>query len=741
MNHEPGRLARRMTRPVTTWILSLVPVLLGIALIAFVPSAERDQQSQDSRPVDAQSTRALELAEELPASEGSVAIVLWTAESSTLDEATLADLEKQSTALLAEAAKSSDGTSPWKTSEAAPPGATPQGTSGTARAGLATADAKSEDGMPARGPLTASADGTAAFTIIPINATSSSQNVDEVMDLRDQLRADAPEGVDVVVTGPAAVQADLGQVFDGANFKLLAATALVVALLLIVTYRSPVLWLVPIVVVGIADRVAAVAATHVLKTFDVAWNESTIGILSVLVFGAGTNYALLLISRYRDELRKTDDRYEAMARAYGPTAEAVFASATTVVLGLLTLLLSVIPTTRGLGLACAVGIVIAAVFVMIALPASLLLFGRKLFWPVVPKVGEALAVDHDRSIWSRVGRTVALRPKTWVVGTVVLLAALAAGLTQVQSGLDTSEQFLETPEAITASERLGESFPAGTSDPITVITREDPAAVISSVREMGGISEARVTNSGEGVTRIDVTALTGPDSPETRQTVEDLREALADYDDTYVGGTTAQSMDEREGATRDRTVLMPLILGLVILALVVILRSVVAPLILVSTVLMTFAAAMGASWWVFTGLLGFDALDSSVPLLAFLFLVALGVDYNIFLITRAREEGRTHGVRAGILRALTSTGGVITSAGILLAAVFAVLGVLPLVVLAQLGVIVFIGVLLDTLLVRTILVPALVLTLGDKFWWPRRSGVAPAEPAVDEAGTATVAAG
>lgn len=655
----------------TAWLVALLPLLLAGALIGVLGEGERDASPTDTLPKGADSTIAAQLADELPAEDSSVAIVLWTAADGELSQDQLAALQDQPGAL----------------------------------------------GGPA--PLTPSEDGTAAIAVVPVQATSATQNADAVEELRDRLRADAPDGVDVAVTGPAAVQADLAAVFDGANTRLLLVTAGVVALLLVITYRSPVLWLVPLTVVGVADRLSAVVATQLMAATGIAWDESTVGILSVLVFGAGTDYALLLISRYRDELRRHDSRHEAMAFAVRRTAEAVLSSATTVVLGLLTLLLSLVPTTRGLGFACAVGVVIAATFVLVVLPAALVLFGRWVFWPRVPHVGESQLVD-TRSLWRRIGDRVAARPSAFIAGTLLLVVALSSGLLGIRTGLDNADQFLDKPEAISAAERLGESFPSGTSDPTEVLTKDDADDVLAAVTGTDGVASANITQQGAGITQIDAVLAADPGSSEAEATVERLRDAVGPFRSTHVGGTEATTIDERSGAERDQLVILPLILGLVLGALLLLLRAVVAPLLLVATVVATFAASLGVSWWLFTGLLGFDALDVGVPLLAFLFLVALGVDYNIFLVTRAREEAREHGTREGMLRALTATGGVITSAGILLAAVFAVLGVLPLVVLAQLGTIICIGVLLDTLVVRTVLVPALALRLGDRFWWPRR---------------------
>lgn len=660
----------------TAWLVALLPLLVAAALIVGLGEGERERTSLDNLPEGYDSTLGTELRDQLPEEDASVAVVLWTADEGELTRDAVAELGRQAEAL----------------------GAVPAGPTG---------------------PVTVAEDGTAAIAVVPVESTSATDNSDKVTELRDTLEADRPDGVTSQVTGPAAVVADLAAVFEGADTNLLLVTAGVVALLLLITYRSPILWLVPLTVVGLADRLSAVLATQVMAVLDVAWDESTVGILSVLVFGAGTDYALLLISRYRDELRRHESRHVAMSVAVRRTAEAVLSSATTVVLGLLTLLLSVVPTTRGLGLACAIGIVIAAAFVLLVLPAALVLFGRWVFWPRVPHVGEPALVDTD-SLWHKVGARVARRPAAFVTGTLVLLAVMAIGVFRIDTGLDQADQFLVEPEAISASERLGESFPAGVSDPAQVLTRDTPQEVLSTVEGVDGVGTAMITQEGNGIAQVDAVLTAEPSSDEARDTVLAIREAVEPFDDTHVTGTEATAIDEGESAQRDRQLILPLILALVLGALLLLLRAVVAPVLLVATVLATYAASMGVSWWLFTGPLGFEALDSGVPLLAFLFLVALGVDYNIFLVTRAREEAAEHGSRQGMLRALTATGGVITSAGILLAAVFAVLGVLPLVVLAQLGTVICIGVLLDTLVVRTVLVPALALTLGDRFWWPRR---------------------
>ncbi len=657
-------------------VVSLVVLGFGVLLIVGLGQATHVPAVDDQLPEGYDSTRVAQLQERLPAEDSSSAVVLFTGD---VDPSRVEELTGTVTGLDVDRVV-----------------------------------------VPEGGPVVIpSEDGRAAISILAVQSTSATAIADAVTDLRRQLEDRAPPGVRAEVTGPAAVQADLAAVFDGADFRLLAATASVVALLLVITYRSPVLWVVPLTVVGIADQAATVLATHTLAGLSLPWDESTTGILSVLVFGAGTDYALLLISRYRDELRSFEDRREAMRIALRRTSHAVLASSTTVVVGVLSLALSLFPTTRGLGVACAVGIVVAAFFALVALPATLVLFGRWVFWPKVPRLGTA-SLAEGRSLWRRVGDAVSRRTVRFVVGTLLLLGVLASGLTGVSLGLPTADQFLQKPEAISAGERLGEYFPAGSSDPATVMTRT-PDAAQTALGEVRGIDSVRPGDEADGWTELSVVLDDGPDSDAATRTVERMRGALADVDgQSYVGGTTAEAIDAGSAATRDRWVIFPVILVLVLGALVLLLRSVLAPVLLVLTVLATYVAALGASWWLFTGVFGFGGLDVGMPLLAFLFLVALGVDYNIFLVTRAWEETTGHGTRDGMLRALAATGGVITSAGVLLAAVFAVLGVLPLVVLAQLGVVICLGVLLDTLVVRTVLVPSLALLLGDRFWWPRR---------------------
>lgn len=547
------------------------------------------------------------------------------------------------------------------------------------------------------GPLIPNEEMDSAIVPVEVSSDSLLGNVDAVEELRTNAAEGLPDGVEAQVTGPAAIDADLSGVFEGANFTLLAVTAIIVAILLIVTYRSPVLWIIPLLVIGIADRVVATAYTWFLDAFGMVWNESTGGILSVLVFGAGTNYALLVISRYRDELTNYENRFEAMARAWKPTVETILASASTVVIGVLCLLVSLTPTTRALGTAAAFGIVIAFLFGAFVLPGVLVLFGRWIFWPQRPKVGDVTT----HRVFDAVGNQVAKRPGTILTTSLIFLGILCLGYFQITTGLTQSDQFIDKPESIAAAETLSDEFPDVSATPALVSTA-DPAEA-TELLEADGYT---VTES-DGLLQV------------SGGTTEELRSSLSGTD-AKVGGADAELYDTEQAAERDRMFIFPLVLGLVFVALIFLLRSLVAPAIMVASVLLTNVAALGLGWWVSSGLFGFERFDSTTPLYAFVFLVALGIDYTIFLVTRAREAATHEGTRSGILTALSATGGVITSAGILLAAVFAALGVLPLVVLAQVGIVICLGVLLDTLIVRSLVVPSIVRLLGEKFWWPAR---------------------
>ncbi|GAA2326641.1 MMPL family transporter [Dactylosporangium salmoneum] len=532
-----------------------------------------------------------------------------------------------------------------------------------------------------------------------------------------------PDGLTVQVTGGPAFARDIAAAFDGADVTLLVATAIVVAVLLLVTYRSPLLWLVPLAVIGAADQVVTQLLPWVARVAGQPTEGEVSGIVSVLVFGAGTDYALLLIARYREELRRTEDRLTALLTAVRAAAPAIAGSATTVVLALLTLLAAVLTTNRTLGAAAALGVVVALVFGLLVLPAALALLPRGVFWPFVPHAGSDDPAGTGP--WARLAEGVRRRPRAVLVASLVLLAGLAAGLAGTKVGLAQTEQFRTEVESATGAQTLARHFPAGAAEPVRVIVRSAAAGpAVAAARGVGGVARVeQPERSDDGtLTAFDVELTAGSGTSAADRTVRDLRAALAAVPaaEPLVGGEPAKDLDERDANLRDDLVVVPLVLAVVLLVLVALLRSLVAPLLLLATVVVSFAASLGAASLVLRHGLGIPALGTAVPLLAFLFLVALGVDYNIFLATRAREEAARVGTRDGTTRALATTGGVITSAGILLAAVFAVLGVLPVIVLTQIGVIVGIGVVVDTLLVRTLVVPALALLLGERFWWPAR---------------------
>ncbi|PZG21303.1 hypothetical protein C1I95_07655 [Micromonospora craterilacus] len=582
-------------------------------------------------------------------------------------------------------------------------------------------------------PPQLSPDGTVALIAVPLSATGGQDAVaGSVTRLRAELTA-LPADLTVEVTGAPAFTTDLTKVFEGADITLLAVTATVVALLLLVTYRSPLLWLVPLAIVAATEQVTLRALDTIIPAVGINFAGGAVtGIASVLVFGAATNYALLLIARYREELRREPDRFAAMRAALRRTAEPILASGGTVMLGVLTLLLSEQELNRALAVACATGILLAMASALLVLPAALVICGRGLFWPFVPTVGSA---GREGRIWGRLGAAVVRRPAPVAALATLLLAGLAIGGLGIRTGLSETEQFRVQPEAVAGAQTLARAFPAGTTQPIAVLTTPDAVpAVTAAATGVPGVASARPGPAGATVAQVDVVLDAEPGTAASDRAVEALRAAVAavpgsappapdgidELPGAVVGGTVAGTYDQASADARDLRLILPLILLLVGAVLVLLLRGLLAPVLLVLTVVASYFASLGGAWLLFDHVLGFPALDSGVPLLAFVFLVALGVDYNIFLVTRAREDARTAGTRDGMLSALRVTGGVITSAGIVLAAVFAVLGVLPLITLTQIGIIVCLGVLLDTLLVRTVVVPALAFLLGERFWWPGR---------------------
>jgi putative drug exporter of the RND superfamily len=696
------RVAAAVTSRLGAVLILLVTV--GLTALVFLTSpAQPDAEPGDGLPAGKQSTRVKELADRFASGRTDVAVVVYERRDAPLTDADRAAVERARTAL----------------------------------AGTAVAQ------VP---PAAIAEDGRAALLAVTLAGDAPSSEVDR---LREVVHAGGalPGGLSAQVTGGPAFGRDISAAFDGADVTLLVATASVVAVLLLITYRSPLLWIVPLVVIGAGDQVVAKLLPWVAGLVGERTDASVSGIVSVLVFGAGTDYALLLISRYREELRHTPHRREAMAVALRNAAPAVVASAGTVILALLTLLAAVLTANRTLGVAAAIGVGVALLFGLVVLPAALVSLPRGIFWPFVPRLGGD--DPTTKGVWSRVAHAVGRHPARVLAGAAVVLAVLATGLLGTSIGLAQTEQFRTEVESVTAQEALARHFPAGSSQPVTVIVAAGAAdRAVAAVKGLEGVAAVapRPERSDDGTLaklRVDLKDASGTTAAD--DAVRRIRAALAGGDSlALVGGAPAADLDKRDAYARDNTVVVPLVLLVVLLVLVLLLRSVVAPLLLLLTVIVSFAASVGAASLVLQHVFGIPALDAGVPLLSFLFLVALGVDYNIFLVTRAREEAAARGdTRAGVIRALGATGGVITSAGILLAAVFTVLGVLPVIVLTQIGVIVGIGVVLDTLVVRTVVVPAIALLLGERFWWPARPAaqVVPAARHIAEEGARHVASG
>ncbi|MGB8649779.1 MAG: MMPL family transporter [Mycobacteriales bacterium] len=605
---------------------------------------------------------------------------------------------------------------------------------GTTAADLARAEAdiaaltKTDWLKGAPSPPVPSADGKALQVYLPLDGHEPKQFIANVKSMRELLdRPGRPAGLKTYVTGLGGLQADLFEVFTTLDSTLILATVVVVVLILLAVYRSPVLWLFPLICAGLAYGVAAGVIYLLAKADLLTVNGQSQGILTVLTFGAGTDYALLLIARYREELHLHARPWDAMRTALRGAAPAIIASAGTVILGLLCLLASDLSSNRGLGPVAAIGIACAA-FTMLTLLPALLLLGRWIFWPRVPHVDFQDPVHEG--LWSRIADGVGRRSRLVVAVTTVLLVGLALAATSLRaSGIPQSKSLTGGAESVTGQEHLARHFPAGSGSPVDVVgPASAKEALLAAVRATPGIAAAGLY-SDRGLIgpakvvgdRVLVEAVLAVPSDSTRagQVVAALRTRLdAVSPAALVGGFTAIDLDIQDASQRDRLVIIPLVLLVILVVLGLLLRSIVAPLLLVATVVLSFFATLGACAVMFNDVFGFVGADSAFPLFAFVFLVALGIDYNIFLMTRVREEALLRGTRTGVLRGLTVTGGVITSAGVVLAATFTVLGVLPLVFLAELGFAVAFGVLLDTLVVRSLLVPALTLEIGERVWWP-----------------------
>ncbi|ULR50533.1 MMPL family transporter [Streptomyces deccanensis] len=585
------------------------------------------------------------------------------------------------------------------------------------------AEIRERDRLAAEPEGVPSEDGTTLMYPVASNGPGPDEKLRDAFVERVRAVAHSEGGMTVEVGGPGALATDAGKVYDALGGPLLYTTVAVVAVLLIIIYRSPVLWLVPLVVAGIADFMSMGVAYGLNQAFGTTVSGQSSGVMTILVFGAGTDYALLLVSRYREELRRIERPYEAMRVALRGCGPAVLASSGTVAAGLLCLLAADLNSSRGMGPLGTVGVLCALLAMLTLLPALLVLLGRRVFWPLVPAYGSE--PKQRRSLFSAMGSSAGRRPLTVLAGGAVLLGALALGTLNLPGSLKQEDSFVDKPESVAAMETLGRAFPGQGTQPISVITPDARAdATITAIEKQRGVAAVERGRTGGGWTEISVIARSAPQSAAETATIKSLRDALPE---SYVGGPSAEELDLKDTNARDRLVVVPIVLVSVLLILVALLRSLVAPLLLVVAVVAVWAASLGIGGLLFGPVFGFEGTDPGLGLLSFVFLVALGVDYGIFLMHRMREESLAGAEpAAAALTALRITGGVIASAGLVLAATFAVLLNMGLVQLVQLGFVIAVGVLLDTFLVRTYLVTSASVALRRKVWWPGRLSREPA---------------
>ncbi|MFC5679362.1 MMPL family transporter [Aeromicrobium endophyticum] len=592
----------------------------------------------------------------------------------------------------------------------------------------ATADAADLKGVKdvstVLGPFP-SKDGEALQVIATITINSDGwealpDRVDDITKIADR----GNDGLEVSLAGPAALGADQAEAFSGIDGILLFSAVGIVFVILLITYRSLQLAILFLLAGVLGAVLPAQGIVYLLAKYaDLTVNGQSAGILSVLVLGAGVDYALLLVARYREELHRYEDRHEAMAHALHRAAPAILASGATVIIGLLCLTLAQMNSTSSLGPVGAAGIAVALLTMLVTLPALLVIFGRWIFWPFVPRFGDP--IKSDTGVWAKVGQRITRAPRAvWVVTTLVLVG-LSFGILQLNAtGLSNEDSFTKEQPSVVAEKKLAAHFPGGAGSPVAIIAKGDKAPEVQKAfASAGGIDPASVavkSPAGSPVAYLEGTLTSAPDSDAAFDTIDRVRDAVHAVDgaDAIVGGNTAVNKDVQAASSADNKLIIPVILVVVLLILGLLLRSIAAPLVLLVTVVVSFAAAVGISALVFRHVFGFEGADSSFPLFAFVFLVALGIDYNIFLMTRVREESLKHGTRRGALIGLAATGGVITSAGFVLAGTFTALATLPIVFLAELGFVVAVGVLLDTIIVRSVLVTALNLDIGRHIWWP-----------------------
>ncbi|WP_329215520.1 MMPL family transporter [Streptomyces sp. NBC_01485] len=585
-------------------------------------------------------------------------------------------------------------------------------------------------GAETRGPVyDRPADPRAAQIHVPITMDEKgwSRIAPAVDSIRDVV-GDSGAGLAVHITGPGGTSADFSKAFEGIDSTLLLSAMTVVVVMLLITFRSPTLLLVPLLGVVVALFTAQALIYFLAQHAGLTVNGQSAGILTVLVFGAGTDYALLLVARYREELRRHEDRHEAMALALHRAGPAVLASGATVVLSMLVLMAAEMNSTAGLGPVAAIGVAVALLAMITLFPALLVICGRWIFWPVIPHQGSP--EPTERGFWARTGRSFASRPRMiWAV-TALVLAVCSLGLIQLRAeGISNADAFTGKPDSITGQEISEQYFPAGSGDPLVIVSNQAQARQVS--RTVAATDGVVPTSLGlppgtkplhDGKVLFEATMTAPSDSEAAKHTVQRVRDAVHAVPDAdaQVGGGTAALLDADTATTHDNVLIIPLVLGVVLLILCGLLRALIAPLLLIGTVILSFAAALGLSALAFRHVFDYAGESTDFPLFVFVFLVALGIDYNIFLTTRIREEAARQGTRQGVVTGLAATGAVITSAGLVLAGTFAALATLPMVAFAEIGFAVALGVLIDTFIVRSVLVTSLFLDIGPKVWWPHR---------------------
>ena len=589
------------------------------------------------------------------------------------------------------------------------------------------------------GPIQ-SADGKAIQTILQVNLGKEGwDNATKTADpIRTIIHSNA-NGLTAHITGPLGNAADNSKVFEGIDSTLLFSALAVVIVILLITYRSPLLWLLPVISSGVALIIAQAVVYLLAAHAGLTVNAQSAGILLVLVFGVSTDYALLIVARYREELRRHERRQPAMVEALRRAGPAILASAATVILALLTLFVAELQSTKDLGPVLAIGVAVGLLVMITLLPALLVICPRAIFWPYRPGYGSA--EPTARGVWARVGWSIAQRPRTIWITTAVVLGVLALGTTGLKAhGLTNAESFRGHPDSVIGEDVLARHFPAGVGQPVIVIGNQSAVAPLrTAFASTPGIASVTPPAVRAGHAYLEGTLTSPPDSQAAYATIDRVRSAVHAVSgaDAQVGGTSAINLDVARASAHDRDLIIPLILVVVLIILGLLLRAIVAPLVLTATVVLSFAAALGVSAFFFNHVFGFGGADTTFPLFVFVFLVALGIDYNIFLMTRVREEAKRRDARRGALVGLAATGGVITSAGLVLAGTFAALATIPATFLTELGFAVAFGIVLDTIIVRAVLVTALNLDIGRWMWWPSKLAhnpdPAPAELSEDRA--------